>query len=424
MDRVYKSGAVAGAPLAAENASGPYPSAGNPGGGIAATKPGPFWYHQITEEIASVITTAGLALDKNDLTQLRQSIVLLGGVPDSGVTAKKLHESAMPFGPTINGKLLHTRAGNAETVAIKNRAGNDPSAADPVWVAIRDVTAGDDSLTWLKLTAACSVTISFGSTSGALSGEAFRLWFMLFNDAGTPRLGFVRATTGTNAAGWSTMPLSAWGIASSTAEGGAGTADSAQVIYTGTAVTSKPYALLGYATWESGLGAAGTWNTAPSRRQLFGPGVPLPGSRLGTSITKTSSYATGTTIVPLDDTMPQNTEGDQFMSHVTASGSAANLMELGLQVTFSCSIASNSTGSIFQDASANPLTTVGMGSGNGTILVFPLRDTCIAGTTASVTNKFRLGNTGATATYLNGIAAARLYGGAANSHMMGTEIMS
>ena len=54
------------------------------------------------------------------------------------------------------------------------------------------------------------------------------------------------------------------------------------MFYTGTAVASKAYTVLGYSTWESGLAAVGTWNTAPSRTQLFGPGVKLPNDRVQT----------------------------------------------------------------------------------------------------------------------------------------------
>lgn len=79
MDRVYKSGAAGAPPGAADNASAGYPTGGNPGGGIAATRPGPFWYHMITESLAQTILGAGLVLDKNVLTRLKEAIIILGG---------------------------------------------------------------------------------------------------------------------------------------------------------------------------------------------------------------------------------------------------------------------------------------------------------------------------------------------------------
>lgn len=77
MDRVYKSGGTAAVPSAADNASGPNPRSGDPGAGLAATKPGPYWFYMITEEIAKAIEGAGIAPDKTVLTQLRDAIALL-----------------------------------------------------------------------------------------------------------------------------------------------------------------------------------------------------------------------------------------------------------------------------------------------------------------------------------------------------------
>jgi hypothetical protein len=76
MDRKWKSGAAAGAP-ALDNASDGYATAGNPAGGVPATKPGPHWYHMITEELLALITYAGIAFDKTVLTQVRDAILKL-----------------------------------------------------------------------------------------------------------------------------------------------------------------------------------------------------------------------------------------------------------------------------------------------------------------------------------------------------------
>jgi hypothetical protein len=126
MDRVYKSGAQAVAPLATENASGPYPIAGNPGGGIPATKPGPFWYHMITESLAQVILGAGLALDKTVLTRLKEAIVLLGAqgawsTGDIKLTMKTVADAGwvmMNDGTIGNAASGGTTRANADTVAL------------------------------------------------------------------------------------------------------------------------------------------------------------------------------------------------------------------------------------------------------------------------------------------------------------------
>lgn len=194
---------------------------------------------------------------------------------NTDITSLLASAIASPSSPFINGTIVHSRAGNAETIAIKTLAGADPSATSPVAIVIRNTAAGSGDYTILSLTAATSIVISSGSTMGALNSTAFRLWLVAFNDAGTARLGVIKAASSAGI-----YPLAGFGIASSTAEGGAGAADNAQTFYTGVAVASKPYTVLGYSTWESGLAAAGTWGTAPTRVQLFGPGVRLPGDRI------------------------------------------------------------------------------------------------------------------------------------------------
>lgn len=76
MDRVWKSGAAVGAP-ALDNASVGFATAGNPGIGTPATKPGPHWFHMVTEEILSVITAAGISFDKTNVAQLLAAINIL-----------------------------------------------------------------------------------------------------------------------------------------------------------------------------------------------------------------------------------------------------------------------------------------------------------------------------------------------------------
>jgi hypothetical protein len=81
--------------------------------------------------------------------------------------------------------------------------------------------------------------------------------------------------------------------------------------------------VLGYATWETGLATPGTWSAGPTRIQLFGAGEPLPGDILQVQRTDTGVVATGTTLIPFDNTPPQNTEGDQYMSQAITPSSAA-----------------------------------------------------------------------------------------------------
>ena len=63
---------------------------------------------------------------------------------------------------------------------------------------------------------------------------------------------------------------------------GAGGADSAGVIYTGTAVTTKSMRILGHVTWEANaLATAGLYSSAPDTVHLMSPGSHRSGDIIG-----------------------------------------------------------------------------------------------------------------------------------------------
>lgn len=172
----------------------------------------------------------------------------------------------------VNGTLVASAVGSVLTISLKTLAGLDPSALDPVYILFRNSTAATGNYTSLTVTAGVSITVSVGSTLGATNNVPFRIWIVGFNDAGTFRLGIINCTSTLQ-----TFPLSEYQLRSSTAEGGAGAADSAGVIYTGVAVTTKPFRILGYMEWGSGLATAGTWASGPTLIQLYRSGIPRPG---------------------------------------------------------------------------------------------------------------------------------------------------
>jgi hypothetical protein len=269
---------------------------------------------------------------------LKLAAALVNTTPSDGsVSAVKLAASALGSGVSmVNGTLVMSVAGSALTVALKTLAGTDPTASDPVYVVFRNTTPATGDYTVITVTSATSVVVSSGSTLGTVNAQAFRVWVVGFNDAGTFRLSVINCL---NPNPWNIFALSQFSIASSTAEGGAGAADSVFVFYTGAAVTSKAYTVLGYATWETGLATAGTWSAGPTRLELFRPWTPLPGAVISQVETFTGAVATGTTVLPSDDTIPQITEGDQYMTQAIIPTSAANVLNVEAQGNFAHSAA-------------------------------------------------------------------------------------
>lgn len=357
--------------------------------------------------------SAKIRYDGTDSRWKLEAATAGASVAAGAVTAQTLAASAMAFVGMINGTLVPSVAGSALTVALKTQAGIDPSAADPVYAIFRNATAANGDYTVLTITAATSLVISSGSSLGvSANSTAFRVWVVGFNDAGTFRLGAINCLSGTDI-----YPLNGWGIATSTAEGGAGAADSAQTFYTGTAVAAKAYATLGYMTWETGLAAVGTWAAGPTRAQLFGPGVPLPGTPIGGARADVGSLATGTTLMTPNDTIPVNTQGDQYMSKAYTPQSAANLLDVTSQMHLSNSSgASQIAAMLFQDSIANAIKVADVTQNTAAfICAIYINHTQLANTTASTTFKIRGGgNTAGTFTF-NGVSGGRLYGGTMNS---------
>lgn len=324
----------------------------------------------------------------------------------------------------INGTLVESRAGNAVTYAIKAQDGTNPSSSNPVLVLFRDVAAGTGGYSMISVEAATSITVSSGSTLGATSATAFRIWVVGFNDGGTFRLGVINCLT----SALNIFPLAGFGIASSTAEGGAGAADAAHVFYTGTAVTSKPYAVLGYLSYETGLGTAGTWDAGPTRAQLFGHGVPLPGQVIQERVVTEGGQVQGSTAIPFDDSIPQSGEGTQVMTDSMTSSSAANLLDVEAQAFVGQDGDVIASAALFRDAVVGALAIAsGRSSGGGSgVNTLHLLWKQLAASTSSIAFKVRIGAESATNIRLNGTGflATRVYGGVCNSYIRMKEIMT
>ena len=315
-------------------------------------------------------------------------------------------------------KLVVTGAAGILTIALKNASGADASAVEPITLPFRNSTLATGDSTLLQVTAALSQTLSSGSTLGVTTGPA-KVWFVLFNDGGTARIGAVNCLSGTTV-----MALRNDDLQSSTAEGGAGAADSAQTIYTGTAVTSKAMCILGYAEWTSLT--AGTWTT-PDKVQQYRPGVALPGDVVQVQRNATGAVATGTTVIPNDDTIPQNTEGDQYMSQAITPRSAANVLAVRAQAILGNVTSSTDlmVAALFQDSTASALAVAyGPKSGGNGPANLTLGHSLRAGTTSATTFKVRGGQATAGTTTFNGHNAARLYGGVLNSFIEVQEIVA
>lgn len=132
----------------------------------------------------------------------------------------------------------------------------------------------------------------------------------------------------------------------------------------------------------------------------------------------TNAVASGTTIIPQDDTIPQNTEGTEFLSLAFTPKSATNKLKITVNINANAVIASsyNIITALFQDSTANALAVqMALSSASSATVNPTLIHYMTAGTTSTTTFKVRVGANTAGTVYINGQSGARLFGGVYNS---------
>lgn len=138
--------------------------------------------------------------------------------------------------------------------------------------------------------------------------------------------------------------------------------------------------------------------------------------------TQTGAMSTTTTTIPWDDTIPQNTEGAEFMTATITPGNTNN--KLRIDVVFNAASSNGEiTVALFQDSTAGALAAVGRDTINtaGAMHSICMTHYMTAGTTSATTFKVRGGVNAGTLTF-NGEVGARLFGGVCASSITVTEI--
>lgn len=161
-----------------------------------------------------------------------------------------------PPGVVLNYSIAVSVGSNALTVALKAADGSDASATNPIDAVFRNSAVGTGTSTIRQVTGALSMTVSSGSTLGHSNALMSPIYVYLIDNSGTVELAVA------------TGPHSDELLISTSAEGGAGAADSISTIYSTTARSNVPAICI--AKMESTQTTAGTWATAPTNLVLMG----------------------------------------------------------------------------------------------------------------------------------------------------------
>ena len=127
---------------------------------------------------------------------------------------------------------------------------------------------------------------------------------------------------------------------------------------------------------------------------------------------QTGLLASGTGLIPEDNTIPQNTEGDEYMSLQIAPLKTTSKLEINAIAYISNSRDNPRIGALFQDSTANALVSGShYDSTNSAMTPITLNHFMNSGTTSATTFKFRAGGGIASTTYFNGLSGGQLFGG-------------
>lgn len=139
---------------------------------------------------------------------------------------------------------------------------------------------------------------------------------------------------------------------------------------------------------------------------------------------ETGAVATGTNsnMPAFTDTVPTNTQGDQYMSATITPTNAGSTLIIDIVFQYGTSAASNVAVALFQDATANALACMGFGS-QVTLGMISFRHKMTAGTTSPTTFKVRAGMSSAGTLTFNGFSGTRSFGGVMASSITITEIL-
>ncbi len=126
---------------------------------------------------------------------------------------------------------------------------------------------------------------------------------------------------------------------------------------------------------------------------------------------QTGAVATGTTLIPNDDTIPQITEGNEYMTLAITPTSATSLLEVTVTAVSGSSAGNYMCVALFRDSGANALATAIYYAAIDTYYPVTYSYRVVSGSVSATTFRVRIGGNNAGTTTFNGRNGARLFGG-------------
>lgn len=263
-------------------------------------------------------------------------ITSVGNMPAGGTVGQSLTKvSSTDFAASwaSDPQLSAAVGSNILTITLTNNAGTTPSVANPVIIGFSNPSLPVGLSVYRAITSALSISTIVGASLGTVNTVPFRIWVVAFDNAGTVVLGLYQTVAG-GIAPTSIAAMNEANLVSSTQMNAGAT--SAGVFYSpsGITITTKAFRILGYVDYATGLATVGTYASAPTTVQMFGPGVKKPGdpvqrvySTTTATTTTTSSTATATVnTISITPTASPNLILVRANGSVLSSSAASNVL--------------------------------------------------------------------------------------------------
>lgn len=192
MDRIYASGASGTPPSVPASPSSGYPTAGNPGSGTSATKPGPYWYHMVMEELMAIITAGGITPAPGALNQVKQALDALY-MPITASVGSSVQGSFKNLQLSATGTSANVSV-SADEIVVEN-ASNAYKTLRAVSLTVAGVSSG----------------VANGLDTGALAASTwYSIWVIAKADGTTAGLLSLSATAPTLPSGYTYKARVGW----------------------------------------------------------------------------------------------------------------------------------------------------------------------------------------------------------------------
>lgn len=149
----------------------------------------------------------------------------------------------------------------------------------------------------------------------------------------------------------------------------------------------------------------------------------VAGSVIGSSSTLATSVITGSTVMPFDNTIPQNTEGVECITGSITPSSEFSVIDVDVSLISSLSVTGHVSVALFQGgvtgAVAASSSVIGFAN---SVCTIPLSFEMVAGTTSALSFSVRAGGSTAGTITINGSGGTGLFGGVATSVLRIKEI--